>query len=399
MPGLEQWSLVVSFLQWLESIGAASFNAVLAPLIVVALAVPLIVVASLLLVALMTPSHRQPGGRAPLQSLERKRGAGWFSQRCGRIGYTLLALLALVLTMPLWFVPPLVLVLPPLIWGWLTYKVMTFDVLADHATTRAPGIDARHRAVAGHGHPDRLPWRGALAAVGGERVPLVLRRCWWWCRSGSTRLSSRLPRSGSRTRPDRVAGMRQRETDESDRTLTSPPLLRHLHGGQRDGAASAPTMGFGLMIVGDEILSGKRADKHVPRSSSCWRRAVWRCPGPATPVTTEADHPGPGGMRLPAPTSCSPVAASVRRRTTTRGNAPRRRWACRWCCTLAPAIWSSSACARWRPRRACPSSRSGRTLHRLNMGVFPEGAALIPTRTTRPRASWSLRCTSCRAFR
>jgi len=28
----------------------------------------------------------------------------------------------------------LVLVLPPLIWGWLTYKVMSFDVLADHAS-------------------------------------------------------------------------------------------------------------------------------------------------------------------------------------------------------------------------------------------------------------------------
>jgi cobalamin synthase len=26
-------------------------------------------------------------------------------------------------------------VVPPLIWGWLTYRVMTFDVLGDHAST------------------------------------------------------------------------------------------------------------------------------------------------------------------------------------------------------------------------------------------------------------------------
>ena len=36
--------------------------------------------------------------------------------------------------MPLWLVPPLVLILPPLIWGWLTYRVMAFDALAEHAS-------------------------------------------------------------------------------------------------------------------------------------------------------------------------------------------------------------------------------------------------------------------------
>ena len=46
----------------------------------------------------------------------------------------LVALLLLVLSLPLWFIPPLVLVLPPLIWGWLTYKVMSYDVLAAHAS-------------------------------------------------------------------------------------------------------------------------------------------------------------------------------------------------------------------------------------------------------------------------
>jgi hypothetical protein len=31
-------------------------------------------------------------------------------------------------------VPPLVLILPPLIWGWLTCRVLAFDVLAAHAS-------------------------------------------------------------------------------------------------------------------------------------------------------------------------------------------------------------------------------------------------------------------------
>ncbi len=132
---LEQWSLVLSFLQWLDSIGAAGFNAVLAPLIVVALVVPVIVVASLLLVAwVMTPSLVNLVATRRFETLERRRGAGWFSAALWSIGYMLFALLLLCLSLPLWFIPPLVLVLPPLIWGWLTYKVMSFEVLAVHAS-------------------------------------------------------------------------------------------------------------------------------------------------------------------------------------------------------------------------------------------------------------------------
>jgi Etoposide-induced protein 2.4 (EI24) len=133
---LEQWSLVVSFLQWLDSVGAAGFQVVLAPLIVVALAVPVIVLLSLMLVAwLMTPALVGLVAARRFDPLERKRGASWFTAAAWSIGCMLLALVLLLLSLPLWFIPPLVLILPPLIWGWLTYKVMSFDVLAEHASS------------------------------------------------------------------------------------------------------------------------------------------------------------------------------------------------------------------------------------------------------------------------
>ena len=54
---------------------------------------------------------------------------------------------ALVVSVPLWLVPPLVLILPPLIWGWLTYRVMTFDALAEHASKEErQEIFRRHRS-------------------------------------------------------------------------------------------------------------------------------------------------------------------------------------------------------------------------------------------------------------
>ena len=40
----------------------------------------------------------------------------------------------MIVSIPFWLIPPLVLILPPLIWGWLTYKVMVYDVLSEHAS-------------------------------------------------------------------------------------------------------------------------------------------------------------------------------------------------------------------------------------------------------------------------
>ncbi len=133
---LERWELLNAMFQWLESMGATGFRTVLAPMILVALAVPLIVVCSLLLVTwLMTPAMVAMVARRRFSALERRAGAAARWQGLAwSLACTAAALVALVLSIPLWLVPPLVLILPPLIWGWLTYRVMAFDALSDHAT-------------------------------------------------------------------------------------------------------------------------------------------------------------------------------------------------------------------------------------------------------------------------
>src|SRR5574337_36449 len=132
---LEQWQLIDAALRWVETVVGASFRSVIAPLIVVALALPLIVVVSVLLVALtMTPAIVALVQERRFPTLERRHGAGIVASVLFSLGCTLVAGLALLLSLPLWLVPPLVLVLPPLIWGWLTFKVMSFDALAAHAS-------------------------------------------------------------------------------------------------------------------------------------------------------------------------------------------------------------------------------------------------------------------------
>ena len=144
---LESWSLVDAGLKWVETMVGGSFRAVLAPLIVVGLAAPVIVLLSVLLVAwLMTPAIVNLVAARRFPALLRKEGAGTLSSVLWSLACTVLALIALVISLPLWFIPPLVLVVPPLIWGWLNYRVMSFDVLCAHASsTERRAVMARHR--------------------------------------------------------------------------------------------------------------------------------------------------------------------------------------------------------------------------------------------------------------
>ena len=132
---LEAYALVQSVLGWLDGVGMSSLRTVFAPLLVLVLATPVIVLLCLLLVALfMTPAMVDLVGQRRFAQLERKHGGSLVVSVLWSAGSTLLALLALLVSMPLWLVPPLVLVLPPLIWGWLTYRVFAFDALAVHAS-------------------------------------------------------------------------------------------------------------------------------------------------------------------------------------------------------------------------------------------------------------------------
>ena len=136
---------------WLRSIGAGNWASVLVPLVVVAVAIPVFVVATLLVAALlMTPAivrlvaarrFPQLEARRRWQLLERaspivaglhrgrRRRAGAEHSRSGSCRRSCL-------------------VLPPLIWGWLTYRVFGYDVLATHASRDERVRLLRRRALA-----------------------------------------------------------------------------------------------------------------------------------------------------------------------------------------------------------------------------------------------------------
>ena len=120
---------------WLERVGLMSLKSVVPPLLLIVAVTPLVVVMSLLAVSfMMTPALVNMVADRRFAQLERKRGGSMLQGVALTLLSVVLALGALVLTLPLWWLPPMAMVMPALIWGWLTYRVMTYDVLADHAS-------------------------------------------------------------------------------------------------------------------------------------------------------------------------------------------------------------------------------------------------------------------------
>lgn len=146
---LHTWSLVEALRSWLASVGSPGLYSMLPILVLLALVVPLVVLLTLVLVAVaMVPPIVKLVAARRFPSLRPAHGASFLGSVAWSLGCTAIALVALVASVPLWFIPPLVLIVPPLIWGWLSYKVMTFDVLADHASR-----DERRRILREHRWP------------------------------------------------------------------------------------------------------------------------------------------------------------------------------------------------------------------------------------------------------
>lgn len=120
---------------WLDQLGLSSLKTVVAHLLVIFAVTPLLVMATLVLVNLiLTPLLVAWVARQRFPSLARRSGTGVWASLWQWIPPVLVALFMLVLTLPLWLVPPMAVVLPALIGGWLCARLLTQDVLSGHAS-------------------------------------------------------------------------------------------------------------------------------------------------------------------------------------------------------------------------------------------------------------------------
>ncbi|MDR7376210.1 molybdopterin-biosynthesis enzyme MoeA-like protein [Rhodoferax ferrireducens] len=140
---------------------------------------------------------------------------------------------------------------------------------------------------------------------------------------------------------------------------------------------SAPT--FGLVIVGDEILSGKRADKHLPKVIELLSARGLQL--------GYADYVGDDPARITATLQRAFASGDVVFSTGGIGATPDDHT--RQCAARAlglPLALHPQAEALIRERMQDTARDQGTVyepnhpdnIHRLNMGVFPQGARIIP---------------------
>lgn len=133
--GLVRLGLSVQGWLGLPAVDPASWAATLAPMLLMLAAVPLLVASTLLVVSLVLGpaltrwvAQRRSPGLLPQQDTP------WWQSLAWTLGVTAQALVWLILSVPLWWIPILGGLVPALIWGWLASKVMAHDALVDHAT-------------------------------------------------------------------------------------------------------------------------------------------------------------------------------------------------------------------------------------------------------------------------
>ena len=261
-----------------------------------------------------------------------------------------------LVTMPLWLIPPLALIVPWLWWGWLTARLMRFDSLVEHAGCR------RTRAADPH-RPSRLYAAGAV-------------RC--GAQLHSAAVPGRAGAVGAGLCP--LLAVSSARMARTERTRLVIEATGEMKMSRQDARHAADVRRIGALIIGDEILSGKRQDKHLVQLIAMLvargLRLTWaRYLGDEHELLVDA---------LEQSLHVSRHRVLVRRHRCDAGrHDPAGRsagaWAGRSCCIREASTLIAERCADMaREGKGSADMTTPENRQRLKMGEFPEGAAIIP---------------------
>ena len=120
--------------EMLDSLGLSSLRTLLVPLIAMWLLLPFMIVTALLLVGVLAmPAIGNHVSRHYYPQLERRHGGSFAGSIWTSLSSFFVFLLAWLVTLPLNLIPLFALIVQPLLWGWLTCRVMAYDALSDFA--------------------------------------------------------------------------------------------------------------------------------------------------------------------------------------------------------------------------------------------------------------------------
>ena len=116
-------------------IGWGPMRAMISPYLAALVIMPLIIVTQLCIVSFSTIPRvvRRLERQKPYLGLRRANEGSFFGSIKNALLAISMALFLFCITFPVWWIPPLFSIIPPLIWGWLTAKMMIYDILEEHA--------------------------------------------------------------------------------------------------------------------------------------------------------------------------------------------------------------------------------------------------------------------------
>jgi len=138
--GVSDFLTTSTFAVWIQSlldqVGWDQARAVIAPFFSVVIIMPLIIVSLLIIVSFASVDGvvKHLEKQKNYSGLKALKGGSLWGSFFYSLWSTLLCLFFMLLTLPVWWVPPIFAIVPPLFWGWLTMRLMSYDVLARHAS-------------------------------------------------------------------------------------------------------------------------------------------------------------------------------------------------------------------------------------------------------------------------
>jgi hypothetical protein len=166
------FSTAGNVLDWL---GLGAIKTVVVPLIAMWVLLPLMILTALVFVGTMAmPMIARHVSTRHYPALEKRRGGTLWGTLWISTWSFLVFVVLWVITLPLTAIPPLTFIIQPALWGWLTYRVMAYDALAEHAGRQEyQDIVRRHRwpllligAITGAmGAAPTLLWLGGALSV------------------------------------------------------------------------------------------------------------------------------------------------------------------------------------------------------------------------------------------
>ncbi|WP_329605450.1 EI24 domain-containing protein [Undibacterium umbellatum] len=151
----------------LAKIGLLSLKVIIGPFVAMWVLLPIMVFTSLLCIAMFAmPAINKHVGTRDYPDLEQKNGGTLLGSIWHSLSSFGIFIIVWLVTLPLNLIPFVSLVLQPLLWGWLTYRVMVYDALALHA-------DAEERASLVQEHRWSLLCIGIVAGLFGAAPGLL----------------------------------------------------------------------------------------------------------------------------------------------------------------------------------------------------------------------------------